>query len=223
MTNKKAKTAAEVAEERARAEEAKAENAKKRMDHTVDHTPVEIDIDDMIVTPQEKPESHVVNQDEATGFDENKQSGRFKSDVQSLSRIKNVYADGEEVVIEVDKSKIDLSIHAAILTDQRLTPKEAVQRALMLNDMLRLEKVQLADRKMVQDIVEATIIAVIEARENTMRREGATYEDIKRSRKKMLDNINTFEAAVLNTRGQAALDELGEMILFKAVLKKIAH
>ncbi len=215
MTEKKAKSALEIAQE----------NAEK-----MKHAPPtgrterkEFEIEDFKVTPQEKAPSHVVNQDQATGFDETKQSKRFKDDKQSMTRIKNVYADGDEIVIEIDKSKIDLSIHAAVLTDQRVSIKEATQRALMLNDLLRLDNVNLGDRKQIQEIAEATIIAVLQARENRMRKEGATYEDIKATRRKMLKRIHEFEAAVKNKRGQKALDELGEVTLFKDILEKVAH
>jgi hypothetical protein len=215
MTENKAKSALEIAQENA--EKMKHAPPSGRTDRK------EFEMSDFEVTPQEKPDSHVVNQDDATGFDPDKKSERFKDDKQSMSRIKNVYADGEEVVIEIDKGKIDLSIHAAVLTDQRLSPREAVERALSLNDLLRLDKVNLADRQQVEDIVEATVIAVLQARENKMRKEGATYEDIKATRRKMLNRIHEFEAAVKNKRGQKALDELGELTLFKGILEKVAH
>jgi hypothetical protein len=206
MTEKKAKTALDIAQENADKMERK-----------------EYEVEDFKITPQEKSESHVINQDEATGFDVDKKSGRFKDDKQSMSRIKDVYADGDEVVIKIDRSKLDLSIHAAVLVDQRLSPSEAVQRALMLNDLLRLDKVNLADRQMVQDIIQATVIAVLQARENRMKKEGATYEDIKATRRKMLKRIHEFEAAVKDKRGQKALEQLGELTLFKDILEKVAH
>jgi hypothetical protein len=207
MTEKKAKTALEIAEG----------NADK-MDERKEY-----EVEDFKITPQEKVESHVINQDKATGFNADKKSGRFKDDKQSMSRIKNVFADGDEVVIQIDKSKLDLSIHAAVLVDQRISTKEATQRALMLNDLLRLDKVNLADRQQVQDIVQATIIAVLEAQENKMRKGGASYEDIKASRRKRLKRIHEFEAAVKDKRGQKALDQLTELTLFKDILEKVAH
>jgi hypothetical protein len=214
MTEKKAKTSLEISQKNA---------------DQIQHTPPEgrterkeFEIENFVVVPQEKLNSHVVNQDDAIGFDIDKKSGKFKDDKQSMSRIKNVFADGHKVVIQIDKSKTDFSIHAAVLTDQRLTPRAAVERALMLNDLLRLDKVNLADRKMVEEIVEATIIAVLQARENKMKDEGATYEDIKKTRRKMLERIHQFEAAVKNKRGQVELDQLNEMVMFKKVLEKIA-
>lgn len=211
MTEKKAKTALEIAQENAETMKKKAAESK------------EYEIDDFKITPQEKADSHVVNQDKATGFDPDKKSGRFKDDKQSLSRIKNVYADGHSVVIEIDKSKTDLSIHAAVLHDQRISPQAAVERALALNDMLRLDKVNLADRGMVQEIVQATVIAVLQAQENRMKTEGASYEDIKASRRKRLKRIHEFEAAVKNVRGKKALEQLSELTLFKDILEKVAH
>jgi len=214
-------------------------NSEKRQDihvadgelaeHTEETLPplgerAELELEDFVVVPQEKT-THVINQDEedSAGFDENKQSGRFDTDSQSFSRIKDVRAEGPEVVIEIDQSKTDFRIHAAVLKTQRLTPKEAIQRAVALNQMLMLDKVVLSDRKQVNDIVEATITAVLEARENIMRANGAGTEDIKRTRKALLDKIDTFEHAVREQRGQKALDQLQEMTLFKRVLQRLAH
>lgn len=225
-------TAAEGAAEGAAKEAMEPQNTKpvvraaasSDLEHEIPHKGerAEMEIDDFVVVPQEKAPSHVINQDEATGFDETKKSTRFKDDTQSFSRIKDVRAEGVEVVIEIDTGKTDLRIHAAVLTDQRMTPAEAIKRAVALNQMLMLDKVKLSDRQQVEDIVEATIIAVLEAQENRMRMDGAAYEDIKRSRKARLDKILAFEAAVIQVRGKAALAELGEMTLFKKVLQKVA-
>ena len=181
----------------------------------------EYEVDDFKITPQEKPDSHVINQDEATGFDENKKSGRFKDDKQAFSRIKDVRAEGPEVVIEVEEDVVDLNVHAAQLKTQRVTPSEAVQRALALNSLLMVDKINLADRKQVQDIVEATILATMEAQENIMRANGATYEDIKAARRARLEKIEMFEAAVVEKKGKKALDKLQEMTVFKKVLQKL--
>jgi len=208
----KVKTAVEVAEERA------AKGLQERTDGRV-----EIDFSDVTVTPQEKIKSHVINQDEATGFDETKQSDRFKSDKQSFGRIRSVRADGPNVVIEVDEGKIDATTQASILGNKRLTPEEALQRAIALNTMLMHEAVVLADRKQVENIVEETIVAVLEAQENVMTAQGHGYEDIKRSRKARLDRIEQFEASAKRIRGPQALQDLQGMLLFKKVLKRIAH
>lgn len=183
----------------------------------------EYEVEDFVITEQEKAPSHVVNQDDPDpeGFDIDKKSNRFKTDTQSFSRIKDVRCEGVEVLIEIDKTKLDLSIHAAVLTDQRITPTQAIERAIALNQMLMLDKVTLADRKQVEAIVEATMIAVLEAQENMMRQHGATYEDIKAARRARLDKIHMFEQAVKDKRGQAALDDLQELMLFKTILEKV--
>jgi hypothetical protein len=211
MTDK-VRTAAEIAEE----------HARNRMEGK-EVTPVEIDFENVTVTKQDKLESHVINQDEETGFDENKKSERFQSDKQSFSRIKNIYAEGPAVVIEVDEGKIDVKTQAAILGSKKVTPSEALQRATALNAMLAHDKVVLADRKQVEEIIQQTIEATLEAQENTMTANGATYEDIKRTRKARLDRIEQFEKAVEKTRGKKDLQELQQMMMFKKVLKKLAH
>lgn len=178
------------------------------------------------VTPEpfidlSKVKSHVVNQDEADGFDIDKQSGRFKDDKQSFTRIKDVRAEGPMVIIEIDPTKTDFRIHAAQLETQVISPQEAIQRALALNAMLALDKVNIGDRKQVEEIVEACIMAVMEAQENAMKAAGSTYEDIKAARRARMQRIEMFEHAVREKRGQAELDKLSEMMLFKKVLKKL--
>jgi hypothetical protein len=207
----KVRTAAQIAEE----------NAKNRMDPDKVATPVEIDFENVIVTPQEKLESHVINQDEATGFDIDKESDRFKTSKQAFSRIKNVYADGPVVIIEVEEGKLDTKTQAAILGTRRVTPAEALQRATALNSMIAHKQIQLADRKQAEEIVEATIEATLEAQENIMKAQGSTDEDIKRARKARLERVEAFEKAVERVRGEKDLQELQQMLLFKKVLKKL--
>lgn len=208
--SEKVKTAVEIAEERA------AKGLQERTDGRV-----EMDVSDFKITPQEKTPSHVVKQAEAGTFDENKQTNLFKDDKQTFSRIKDVRAEGHMVIIDVDEGKRDDS-QAAILQSQKITPQEALQRATALNTMLMHEKINVADVKQVQDIVEAAIAAVLEAQENIMISEGCTQEDIKRARKARLDKIEAFEAAVRNTRGAKELAKLQEMQLFKKVLKTLS-
>lgn len=208
--SKKVKTAAEIAEERA------AKGLQDRNDGRI-----EIDFDDVTVKPQEKLESHVINQDEATGFDMDIVSDRFKDSKQSFSRIKDVYAEGPAVVIKVAEGEIDTSNQAAVLTTKKITPTEALQRATALNAMLAHNAITLADRKQVEELVEATIMACLEAQENTMKAGGATDEDIKRTRKARVDRIEQFEKAVETQRGKKELQELQQMIMFKKVLKKL--
>jgi len=216
----KVKTAAEKALERHTAKVADGE-VPEHVTELPSGERKEYDVDNFKITPQEKAPTHVVNQDEATGFDVDKQSGRFEDDKQSFTRIKNVYAEGPEVVIEVDPKQTDFRIHAAVLQTQRLSVQEAIQRAVALNQMLMLDKINLSDRKQVGDIVEATIEAVLEAKENMMRSNGATYEDIKKSRQAQLDRIHMFEKAVHDKRGKAELDKLQEFMMFKRVLERV--
>ncbi len=208
--SEKVKTSVEIAEE----------NARKRMEGAK-VTKVEVDVDDVSIKPQEKLESHVINQDEATGFDLDKESDRFKTSVQSFSRIRDVYAEGPSVIIKVDEGKIDTSTQAAVLQTKKITPREALERATALNAFLAHDKVQLADRKQVEELIEATITACLEAQENTMLAQGATKEDIKRTRKARLERIEQFENAVENVRGKKELQELQQMVMFKKVLKKL--
>lgn len=168
-------------------------------------------------------ETHVINQDEAVGFDSERKSDRFKTDKQSFSRIRDVRAEGPSIVIQVEEGRIDPSTQAAVLATKVITPSEALQRAAALNSMLGHDKVALADRKQVEDIVEATIEATLEAQENIMRANGASREDIKRTRKARLDRINAFEKAVERVRGKKELQELQQMLLFKKVLQKLEH
>ena len=209
----KVKTAAEIADE----------NARNRMDLDKEATPVEIDFENVTITPQEKLTSHVINQDEADGFDIDKKSDRFKNDKQSFSRIKDIYAEGPSIVIKVADGEIDTATQAAVLSTKKVTPAEALQRATALNAMLGHDQVVLADRKQVEHIIEATIEATLEAQENIMRAQGHGDEDIKRTRRKRLERIEQFENAVEQVRGKKERQALQEMLLFKKVLKKLAH
>lgn len=208
----KVKTAAEIAEARA------AKGLQERSDGRV-----EIDFENITVTPQEKLETHVINQDAPAedGFDGDIKSDRFATSKQSFSRIKDVYADGPAVVIKVDEGAIDTATQAAVLATKTITPAEALQRAAALNSMLAHQSIQMADRKQVGELIEATIMACLEAQENTMRANGATTEDIKRTRKARVDRIEQFEKAVETKRGKKDLQELQQMIMFKKVLKKL--
>lgn len=205
----KVKTAVEIAEERA---------AKGLQDR--DDGRIEIDFDNVTITPQEKTPSHVVKQEEVTGFDIDKKGTLFKDDKQTFSRIRDVRAEGHMVWIEVDEGRMDEN-HAAVLVSKKVTPEEALERAIALNRMLMHKAIKIADVKQVEDIVEATITAVLEAQENGMRASGCTKEDIKRTRKARLDRINAFEAAVAKTRGPKELAKLQDMLLFKKVLQRV--
>lgn len=232
MSNK-VKTAAEIAEE----------NAQRRMSGPV-ASPEESDgtktlaeeylekagdyestrkEDGSVGISQGELQTHVINQDEAGEFDIDKVSDRFDTSTQSFGRIKNVYADGPSVVIEVDEGKIDVKSQAAVLATKRVTPSEALQRAVALNALLGHDKVKMADRKQVEEIVEAAVMACLEAQENVMRAQGSGDEDIKRTRKARIDRIEAFEKAVENKRGKKDLQQLQEMLLFKRVLKKLKN
>jgi hypothetical protein len=106
--------------------------------------------------------------DKGPVFDINDVVGNMKpgSDKQSFSRIKRIYASGGFVNIEVDSTLIPGEHGGKPLVNQRLSVREAAERAAELNRMTRV--MDAADRKMIFEIIANTIEACREAQQQLL-------------------------------------------------------
>jgi len=99
-------------------------------------------------------------------FDINQTTGNVKSDKQTFSRIKRIFAKDGLVHVEVDQRVIPGEHAGRPLMNQKWTVREAAERAVELNKMASV--VNAADYKMVMEIVDNTIRACKEAQQQLL-------------------------------------------------------
>ena len=103
----------------------------------------------------------------ASKFDIDDVVGNTKTDKQSFSRIKRIYAQDGKIFVEVD-STINPKEHGGRpLQNQVWSVKEAATRAVELNKMASI--VGAADYKMIMEIVENTTAACQEAQQQMLK------------------------------------------------------
>jgi len=144
------------------------------------------------------PQGRIVRQAEADGFTDEKLSpgaGKdlFTSDKQEFRRIKDIKALNGSVLLTVQEGITDPNQAAVLGAGTRLlTPDEAIQRAIALNSMAALPTFNAADRNQIQDIVSATIMAAVEAREQQAKARGYSRSKILAGRQRLKESMKAM-------------------------------
>jgi hypothetical protein len=170
--------------------------------------------------PIATPNGRIVRQAVADGYADGKKTDLFTSDKQEFRRIKDIKAVNGNVLLIVDAGINDPNQAVILGPSQRLlTPHEAIQRAIALNSMAALPNFNAADRNQIQDIVTATIMAAVEAREQQAKARGYSRAAILQGRARLKESMQ----AMLKKLSQAKLtsQQRGQLMECELMMKAI--